>query len=188
MAEREKARPGGGAKRVRGEGVANERERRVGRRAEETHFWKALVWLKAGGREGRDAVRSGRVEPGRGERLVVDSSSSCWSPVRSTSRVRSSRIGRHSCRDSAQACGPAGTSTKEGVVHGASRVEKAVVVGRWKRPCWSVKNNRTAFRTSLFGFGERLVVHSSSSCRSLVRSSSSECWCGRWRFWLQLIC
>ena len=48
MAEREKARPGGGAKRVRGEGVANERERRVGRRAEETRFWKALVWLKAG--------------------------------------------------------------------------------------------------------------------------------------------
>ena len=31
----------------------------------------------------------------------------------STSSVRSSRIGRQSCRDSAQASGPAGTSTRE---------------------------------------------------------------------------
>ena len=56
---------------MRGQGVANERERRVGRRAEQTRFCKALVWLKAGGREGRDAVRSGRVEPGRVELTVL---------------------------------------------------------------------------------------------------------------------
>ena len=55
---------------MRGQGVANERERRVGRRAEQTRFCKALVWLKAGGREGRDAVRSGRVEPGRVESFL----------------------------------------------------------------------------------------------------------------------
>ena len=42
----------------------------MGRRAEETRSCKALEWLKAGGREGRDAVRSGRVEPGRVESFL----------------------------------------------------------------------------------------------------------------------
>ena len=48
------------------------------------------------------------------------------------------------------------------------RVKKKVLLFTelrvWKKPLLLVgENNRTAFRTSLFGFGERLVVHSSSS-------------------------